>query len=181
MCIWCIIKTIKYICCLYEEHTNSCLPQMWETSSAVWFSKLRSIYTFMIFSSLQCCQHFSSFYCLLHISPSVNLPISLMATGGVVHVCVPSCTYKNAYTAKNYPERTQRIHSFFILVMWHSLMGESKKKLQWILFFFQPQRGMLQAHDTSSLPTVTMRNKSKKTSFPSASVMVSAVLNCSDN
>lgn len=112
------------------------------------------------------------FYYLLHISPSVNLPISLMATGGVVHVCVPSYTYKNAYTAKNYPERTQRIHSFFILVMWHSLMGESKKKLQWILVFFQPQRGMLQAHDTSSLPTVTMRNKSKNTSFPSASVMV---------
>lgn len=50
--------------------------------------------------------------------------------------------------------------------------GRREEKLQWISFFFQPQKGMLQAHDTSSLPTVTMRNKSKKTSFTSVLLMV---------
>lgn len=71
--------------------------------------------------------------------------------------------FKNTHTLSGFRKKL----AFFVLVIWHNLLGEGRKKLKWISFFFQPQRGMLQAHDTSSLPTVTMRNKSKTSSFPS--------------
>lgn len=141
-----------------------CLPQMQGTC----FSKLNYVCAIMISVHFSIVITFTFSY-LLHISPSVILPISFRENKNI---------FENTHTLRGFRKKI----SFFVLVIWHNLLGEGRKKLKLILFFFQPQRGMLQAHDTSSLPTVTMRNKSKTISFPLLwGWSVSAALYCPDN